>query len=246
MPEPTPSTDAAADAAYGALRAEMCRVGRSLFERGYVHATAGNISVRLPGAAGFLITPTDACLGFLQPERLAHVSLDGTQRSGDRASKTLALHRRIYESAPEAGCVIHTHSSHLVALTLAGGADGAEGGTALPPDLLPPITPYFVMKVGHVPLIPYHRPGDPAAAERVAAAITAAAARGTPLRAVMMDRLGPNVWHASPAEAMATLEELEETAKLWLVCSTLPESRRPRPLTEVQIEELRRQFGARW
>lgn len=234
---------------FAALRDEICRVGRSLFERGYVHATAGNISVRLPEGAGFLITPTDACLGFLEPARLAHVDASGAQRSGDRASKTLALHRRIYESAPEAGCVIHTHSTHLVALALAreeAPRDAAAGATNALPDLLPPITPYFVMKVGHVPLIPYHRPGDPAAAERVAEAITAAAARGAPLRAVMMARLGPNVWHASPAEAMATLEELEETARLWMMCQGLPEARRPAPLTEAQIDELRRQFGAHW
>jgi ribulose-5-phosphate 4-epimerase/fuculose-1-phosphate aldolase len=224
---------------HAALRNEMCRVGRSLFERGYVHATAGNVSVRLPEGAGFLITPTDACLGFLKPERLAHVDVAGAQVSGDRASKTLALHRRIYDSAPEAHCVIHTHSTHLVALTLAGVWSEA--------DILPPVTPYYVMKVGHVPLIPYHRPGDPAAAQRVAEAITAAAGRGTPLRAVMLDRLGPNVWHASPAEAMATLEELEETARLWLMCTRLAGAGQPPgPLSEAQLQELRQHFGARW
>ena len=100
------------------LRQEICRVGRSLFERGYVHSTAGNISVRLPD--GFLITPTEACLGFLKPEVLSKVGPDGVQVSGERASKTLALHRRIYAADAEAGCVIHTHSTHLVALTLAG------------------------------------------------------------------------------------------------------------------------------
>lgn len=213
-----------------ALRAEVCRVGASLFNRGYVHASAGNISVRTEDG-GFLITPTDACLGTLSPERLAAVNADGVQTSGDRASKTLALHRRIYAADPEARCVIHTHSTHLVALTLA--------GVANPDDLLPPITPYFVMKVGHVPLIPYHRPGDPAVADLVAARIAASHAAGTPLRAVMLDRLGPNVWHRSPAEASAVLEELEETARLWLLT-------RPAPLTEAQIDELRQQFGARW
>ncbi len=226
------------DPRHVALREEICRVGRSLFERGYVHATAGNVSVRLPDGAGFLITPTDACLGFLEPARLAHVDLAGQQLCGDRASKTLALHRRIYDSAPEAHCVLHTHSTHLVALTLAGVWSEA--------DILPPVTPYYVMKVGHVPLIPYHRPGDPAAAERVAAAIAAAAGRGTPLRAVMLDRLGPNVWHASPAEAMATLEELEETARLWLMYARLPQSQRPQPLSEAQLQELRQHFNARW
>jgi 3-dehydro-4-phosphotetronate decarboxylase len=210
---------------------EICRVGRSLFERGYVHATAGNISVRLDD--GFLITPTDACLGELVPERLAVVGTDGVQRSGDRASKTLALHRRIYEAAPEAGCVIHTHSTHLVALTLQ--------GVWSPDDIVPPITPYFVMKVGHVPLVPYHRPGDPAVAELVAARIAAASARGAPIRAVMLDRLGPNVWHRTPREASAVLEELEETARLWLTSG-----RSVTPLSEATIDELRQTFGAAW
>jgi ribulose-5-phosphate 4-epimerase/fuculose-1-phosphate aldolase len=213
------------------LREEICRVGRSLFERGYVHATAGNISVRLDG--GFLITPTDACLGTLEPARLAHVDVHGVQRQGDRASKTLALHRRIYAAESSARCVIHTHSTHLVALTLAGVWSEA--------DVLPPITPYYVMKVGHVPLIPYHRPGDPRAADRVEQAIRAAQARAQPIRAVLLDRLGPNVWHASPAEASAVLEELEETARLWLSC--MP---RPAPLDAAQIDELRQTFGATW
>lgn len=213
-------------------REEICRVGRSLFERGYVHATAGNISVRLDD--GFLITPTDACLGFLQPEKLAKVGADGQQLSGDRASKTLALHRRIYQAACEtdAGtrCVIHTHSTHLVALSL-----NTPG-----PELLPAITPYFVMKVGHVPLVKYHRPGSPVAADEVAALIRAWAARGTPIRAVMLPRLGPNVWHDNPAAAMATLEELEETARLMLLAPHTA------PLPEADIEELRSTFGARW
>ena len=215
-----------------ALRDEVCRVGRSLFDRGYVHATAGNISVCLDDG-GFLITPTDACLGTLDPARLARLDADGRQTGGDRASKTLALHRRIYAADPEARCVIHSHSTHLVALTLQGvwSAD----------DILPPITPYFVMKVGHVPLIPYYRPGDPQVAELAAQRIEAMAARGTPIRALMLERLGPNVWHHSPAEASAVLEELEETAKLWLLCQP-----RPEPLDEARIEELRRQFGSVW
>ncbi len=210
-------------------RREICRVGRSLFERGYVHATAGNVSVRL--ADGFLITPTDACLGFLQPESLAKVDAQGRQVSGDRASKTLVLHRRIYDAAPEAGCVIHTHSTHCVALTL----------QATQEELLPPITPYFVMKVGHVPVIPYHRPGDPAVGELVAQRVEHYRRGGTPIRAVMLSRLGPNVWHETPAGAMAVLEELEETAKLWMLSQP-----RPQPLDEARIAELRSAFGAAW
>lgn len=213
-----------------ALRKEMCRVGASLYMRGYVHASAGNISVRLPDG-GFLITPTDACLGALDPAKLAHVNAQGQQISGDRASKTLTLHRRIYAAAPEAGCVIHTHSTNLVALTLA--------GVWSEDDIVPPITPYFVMKVGHVPLISYHRPGDPVVADLVAQRILTQRAAGLPIRAVMLDRLGPTVWHSSPAEASAVLEELEETAKLWRLT-------RPSPLSPKQIDELRQHFGATW
>ena len=217
-------------------REEICRVGRSLFERGYAHATAGNISVRLPGDDGFLITPTDACLGFLDPARLARLDADGHQVEGDPASKTIALHRAIYGAArafdPRTACVIHTHSTHCVLLSL----HAREGE-----DLLPPVTPYFVMKVGHVPVVAYHRPGSPDAAAQVAATIAAHGAGGTPIRAVMLARLGPNVWHDSPAAAMATLEELEETARL-VHASRSP----PAPLAPAQIAELRDAFGARW
>lgn len=214
-------------------REEICRVGKSLFDRGYVHATAGNISVRLDD--GFLITPTDACLGFLDPASLARVAADGRQLGGAPASKTLALHRAIYRAAQpfdaQTRCVIHTHSTHCVALTL-------QGSHA---ELLPPITPYFVMKVGHVPVIAYHRPGAPAVADEVARTMARYGERGTPIRAVMLERLGPNVWHQTPAAAMATLEELEETAKLWMLSP-----RKPAPLTPSQLEELRQTFGARW
>jgi 3-dehydro-4-phosphotetronate decarboxylase len=214
-------------------RDEICRVGRSLFERGYVHATAGNISVRLDD--GFLITPTDACLGFLDPAQLARVDAQGRQLAGAPASKTLVLHRRIYEAhagLPDAPrCVIHTHSTHCVALTLHEPAG----------ELLPPITPYFVMKVGHVPVVPYHRPGAPEVGDVVAGYITRHAAQGTPLRAVMLARLGPNVWHDSPAQAMAVLEELEETAKLWLLAQP-----KPQPLDVRALAELEKVFGCRW
>jgi ribulose-5-phosphate 4-epimerase/fuculose-1-phosphate aldolase len=217
---------------YDLIGEEICRVGRALYARGYVHATAGNISARLDDGA-FLITPTDACLGHLSASKLAHVDAQGFQLSGERASKTLALHRRIQEAEPTPGCVIHTHSRHLVALTLA--------GVWRPDDILPPITPYYVMKVGHVPLIPHHRPGDPRVGAAVADAIAKAQAAGAPLRAVMLERLGPNVWHTSPGEASAVLEELEETARLWRM--TKP---RPEPLSDAQLEELRATFGCVW
>jgi ribulose-5-phosphate 4-epimerase/fuculose-1-phosphate aldolase len=213
-------------------REEICRVGRSLFERGYVHATAGNISVRLDD--GFLITPTDACMGFLDPTRLAKLDLQGQQVSGDKGSKTIAMHRKIYEAAcerdPDTRCVIHTHSTHCVALSL----------NAVGPELLAPITPYFVMKVGHVPLVRYHRPGSPDAAKEVATLIRQYAAQAAPIRAVMLSRLGPNVWHDTPAAAMATLEELEETARLMLL------SPHTTPLNASALDDLRQTFSAKW
>lgn len=218
-------------------REEICRVGESLFQRGYVHATAGNISMRIDD--GFLITPTDACLGFLDPNELAHVDAHGVQLSGAKASKTLAMHRRIYSASqtlsPQTCCIIHSHSTHLVALSLKHSVFQTPMGT----ELLTPITPYFVMKVGHVPLIDYHRPGDVTAADKVAQTITHYAQHGLPLHAVMLSRLGPNVWHDSPAQAMATLEELEETARLTLLTN-------PGALSESDIEELRQSFGAYW
>lgn len=213
------------------VRAEIVRVGTSLFSRGYVHASAGNISARI--GDDYLITPTDAALGFLEPDRLALVDADGEQISGDRASKTLALHRRIYSADPTARFVVHTHSTHLVALTLS--------GVWSPDDVLPPITPYYVMKVGHVPLITYHRPGDPRVADLVTTRIADYTARGTPIRAVLLDRLGPVVWGPDPATAIAVLEELEETAHLWLLTD-----RRPEPLDASALDELRSTFDAAW
>ncbi|MBB5422587.1 ribulose-5-phosphate 4-epimerase/fuculose-1-phosphate aldolase [Paraburkholderia sp. JPY158] len=206
------------------IREEICIIGQSLYERRYTVGSAGNISARLHD--GWLITPTDACLGRLDPNDIAKADLQGNHISGGRPSKTLALHRRIYENNKEANGVVHTHSTHLVALTLA--------GVWRNDDILPPITPYYVMKVGHVPLVRYRRPGDPAVAEEVATL-------ASKVRGVLLERLGPVVWEKSVSQASYALEELEETAKLYL--STWP---RPEPLPESAIDELRKTFGARW
>ena len=224
-------------------REEICRVGKSLFDRGYVHATAGIISVRMDD--GFLITPSDACLGNLDPARLARLGPDGLQQSGDKASKTIALHAQIYKAAAayegETRCVIHTHSTHCVSLTLSLPYRRTLPRTALGPELLRAVTPYFVMKVGHVPLIPYYRPGAAQTADAVADAIHRYGQAGMNIRASMLSRLGPNVWHNSPAAAMATLEELEETAKLVCLNASMLDG-----LTDLQINELRQTFGAKW
>ncbi|WP_288477708.1 aldolase [uncultured Pseudomonas sp.] len=206
------------------LREEICTVGASLYARGYTVGSAGNISARLED--GWLITPTDACLGRLDPAAIAKVGLNGDWVSGDKPSKTLALHRQVYDRNPGVGGVVHTHSTHLVALTLA--------GVWRPDDILPPITPYQVMKVGHIPLIPYARPGAASVAEQVAQLANR-------VRGVMLERLGPVVWESSVSKASFALEELEETARLWLL--TEP---RPAPLDAAALAELAETFGASW
>lgn len=206
------------------LREEICTVGASLYSRGYTVGSAGNISARLED--GWLITPTDACLGRLDPAAIAKVGLEGDWVSGDKPSKTLALHRQVYDRNPGVGGVVHTHSTHLVALTLA--------GVWRPDDILPPITPYQVMKVGHIPLIPYARPGAASVAEQVAQLANR-------VRGVMLERLGPVVWESSVSKASFALEELEETARLWLL--TEP---RPAPLNAAALAELAETFGAVW
>ena len=206
------------------IREEICTTGASLYQRGYTVGSAGNISARLDD--GWLITPTDACLGRLDPAELAKVDAQGRHVGGARPSKTLELHRAIYARNDDAHGIVHTHSTHLVALTLS--------GVWRDDDVLPPITPYYVMKVGHIPLIRYRRPGDP----QVAALVAPLAAS---VRGVLLERLGPVVWERSVSHASFVLEELEETAKLWLVCEP-----RPVPLADEAIAELREQFGARW
>ncbi|KAF3997595.1 3-oxo-tetronate 4-phosphate decarboxylase [Glaciimonas immobilis] len=206
------------------LREEICRVGASLYQRNYTVGSSGNISARLDD--GWLITPTDACLGLLDPALIAKVDTTGHWVSGDKPSKTLTLHRAVYDNNPAAQSVIHTHSTNLVALTLA--------GTWSKDAVLPPITPYQVMKVGRIPLIPYCRPGHPKVAEQIS--IVANAVRG-----VLLERLGPVVWHTSISQAAAALEELEETARLWMM---LPQ--KPTALDAAEIDDLCQTFGVRW
>ncbi|MGF7130025.1 ribulose-5-phosphate 4-epimerase/fuculose-1-phosphate aldolase [Paraburkholderia sp. EB58] len=206
------------------IREEICITGASLYQRGYTVGSAGNISARLDD--GWLITPTDACVGRLDPTDIAKVDLAGNAVSGGKPSKTLALHRGIYARNAQTRGIVHTHSTHLVALTLA--------GVWSETDVLPPITPYYVMKVGHIPLIRYRRPGDPQVAEQIAALADT-------VRGVLLERLGPVVWERSVAQASYALEELEETARLWLMTNP-----RPAPLDAAALDELRNVFGARW
>jgi ribulose-5-phosphate 4-epimerase/fuculose-1-phosphate aldolase len=200
------------------LRDEMCALGRSLFERGLTSGASGNLSARLDD--GFLFTPTGASLGALDPARLSRLDAAGALVSGDPPSKEAFLHRGMYEGRPAARAIVHLHSTHATAVSCLAG---------LPPaDCIPPLTPYFVMKVGRLPLVPYHRPGDPGLGELV---------RGLAARhaAVLLANHGPVVSGGSLEAAVQAAEELEETAKLFLLLREMS----PRALTPEQIEELR-------
>lgn len=208
------------------LREEICRIGASLYQRGYTVGSAGNISARLPDGDGWLITPTDSCLGFLDPAGIARVDGAGQWVSGDKPSKTLALHRMIYDTNADMHAVVHTHSTYLVKLTLS--------GVWSYDDVLPPITPYYVMKVGHIPLVAYRPPGDAQVAEQLRQL-------ATQVRGVLLERLGPVVWESSVSRAAHALEELEETAKLWHLAGG-----NVAPLDAAALQDLRERFGARW
>ena len=203
------------------LREEIVRFGRSLFNRGLTAGSSGNISVRLDD--GWLLTPTNACLGELDPAELAKLDWEGRHISGAQPSKEAFLHRSMYEERDGAGAIVHLHSTHSAAVSCMGGLDCE--------DCLPPLTAYFVMKIGKLPLIPYYRPGDPALGD----AIRSLARKHC---AVLLANHGPVVSGTSLDAAVYATEELEETAKLFLLLRDLP----TRPLNDAQIDELVRVF----
>jgi 3-dehydro-4-phosphotetronate decarboxylase len=203
------------------LREEICRLGASIFARGLTAGSSGNISARV--ADGWLMTPTNASLGRLDPARLSKLDDSGKLLSGDAPTKESFLHRVMYEERAKTGAVIHLHSTHSVAISCLADID--------PADVLPPITAYYVMRVGRLPLVPYYRPGDMALAEAV---------RGFAGKhhAVLLANHGPVVAGASLDAAANAIEELEETAKLFLLlrgCKT-------RFLTKEQVAEVRAAF----
>jgi ribulose-5-phosphate 4-epimerase/fuculose-1-phosphate aldolase len=204
-------------------REEICRLGASLFDRGLTAGTSGNISVRLDD--GWLMTPTNASLGRLDPARLTRLGTAGQVLSGDPPTKESFLHRAMYDERPKAGAVVHLHSTHSVAVSCLADID--------PANVLPPITAYHVMRVGRLPLVPYFRPGDMALAD----AVRALAGKH---HAVLLANHGPVVAGSSLDAAAAAIEELEETAKLHL----LLHGHRTRFLTPDQVEELERVFGS--
>jgi ribulose-5-phosphate 4-epimerase/fuculose-1-phosphate aldolase len=203
-------------------REQIVEFGRSLFERGLSAGSSGNLSVRLDD--GWLLTPTNASLGRLDPARLSKLDWEGRLVGGEPPSKEAFLHRAMYRQRGAAGAIVHLHSTHSAAVSCMCGLN--------PDDCIPPLTPYFVMKIGRLPLVPYHRPGDPA----LAGAIGALAHRHS---AVLLANHGPVVSGATLAAAVHAAEELEETAKLFLLLRDVP----TRPLDATQIDELKSAFG---
>lgn len=204
------------------LRDEICAFARSLFERGLTPGASGNISVRLEDG-GFLVTPTNASLGFLDPARLTRLDARGKVVSGDGPTKELPLHAALYETRVRARAVVHLHSTHSVAISMLPDLD--------PRAVLPAMTPYQLMRCGATALVPYHRPGDPAVAD----AIRGLAGRHA---SILLANHGPVVAGDSLEAAVFAMEELEESAKLHLLLRGLA----PRLLTRAQIEDVARAF----
>lgn len=205
------------------LRDEIALLCRSLFERGLSVGSAGNVSARIDD--GLLITPTNSSLGFLDPARISKVDLQGRHVGGDPPSKEIFLHRAFYDSRPAARAVVHLHSTYATAWSCLADIDAEN--------CIPPLTPYVVMRVGQVRLVPYSRPGDPRTGELIRALQGRHAA-------VLLANHGPVVSGQDLRGAVYAAEELEETARLLLVLRGLP----TRMLAAGQVEELRRVFGA--
>ncbi|HUS98577.1 MAG TPA: 3-oxo-tetronate 4-phosphate decarboxylase [Hyphomicrobiaceae bacterium] len=204
------------------LRELVCRTGASLFNRGLTHGSTGNISVRLEDG-GWLMTPTGSSLGTLDPARLSRLTDDGRYLSGDKPTKEAFLHTTMYDQRPASGAVVHLHSTHSVAVSCL--ADINEH------DCLPPITAYYAMRIGRLPLVPYYPPGDMALAEAVGALASAH-------HAVLLANHGPVVAGSTLAAATDAIEELEETARLYL----LLEGRKLRTLSAGQVDQLKQKF----
>lgn len=203
------------------LREEMATLARSLFERGYSVGSAGNISAALDN--GILITPTNSCLGFLDPARISKIDASGRHVAGDKPSKEIFLHRAFYETRAETGAVVHLHSTYATALSCLTDIDRD--------DCIDAITPYVVMRVGKVKLLPYVPPGDPAMGEMITALAGSA-------NAVLLANHGPVTAGADLRSAVFAAEELEETCKLLL----LLRGHSYRTLNCEQIDELAVRF----
>jgi ribulose-5-phosphate 4-epimerase/fuculose-1-phosphate aldolase len=207
--------------AASAAREAICRLGRSLFERGLTHGSTGNLSVRT--GTGFLMTPTGSSLGVLDPSRLAELDAEGAHVGGDAPTKEALLHLAMYRARPQDRAVVHLHATHSVAASVLADVD--------PANVLPPLTAYYAMRIGTLPLVPYFAPGDAALAGAVGE-------RASRYHAMLLANHGPVVSGTSLAVAADAIEELEATAKLWL----LVRHERVRPLDAEALADLARRF----
>lgn len=203
------------------LREQMVDFGRSLYDRGLTPGSSGNLSVRLPD--GMLITPTNSCLGRLDPDEISRLDSVGNLLSGKPPSKEAFLHAAYYQSRSREQAVVHLHSTHAVAVSCLNDID--------PQNVLPPITAYFVMRVGELPLVPYFPPGDQA----LAAAVEAASKHA---RGVLLANHGPVIGGQDLETAVYAVEELEETAKLYLMLRGM----NTRFLTPQQVADLKQRY----
>ncbi len=208
------------------LRENMCRLAKSMFDRGLTGGSSGNIS-SLTGDSGLLVSPTGSCFGNLDPAKLSRFDAQGQQISGDKPTKEMNLHLAFYETRSAAGAVVHLHSSHSVARSLLPGID--------PDNFLPPLTAYSIMRLGKVTLLPYFRPGDPAMGD----AVRGLAGKRS---AVMLAAHGPVVAGKDIESAVYAVEELEETAKL----SMLLQGCHPSLLSAEQIKDVVTHFDVQW
>ncbi|HEX6008119.1 MAG TPA: 3-oxo-tetronate 4-phosphate decarboxylase [Burkholderiales bacterium] len=204
-----------------ALREHMVEIGKSLYERGLAHGSAGNLSVRLDD--GWLMTPTNSCLGRLDPSRLSRLDPSGRLLAGDRPSKETFLHLAMYRERA-CGAVVHLHSVHAVAVSCLADVD--------PESVFPPLTAYAIMQLGRLALAPYYPPGD----ESLAEAVRNLAGKH---HAILLANHGPVVAGATLDAAVNAIEELEQTAKLMLLLRGQP----LRLLTSEQVAELNRRFS---
>ena len=202
-------------------REQLVAFGRSMFARRLTFGSSGNLSVRVDD--GWLMSPTNVSLGDLDPARLSKLDDRGQHISGDAPTKESFLHLAMYRERAGAGAVVHLHSTHSVAVSCLDGIDHH--------DVLPPITAYYVMRVGTLPLVPYYAPGDPALGD----AVGRLAAKHS---AVLLANHGPVVAGSSLAAAVNAIEELEETARLYLLLHGRP----TRYLTPEQVADLRKRF----
>jgi ribulose-5-phosphate 4-epimerase/fuculose-1-phosphate aldolase len=202
-------------------REQLVAMARSMFARRLTFGSSGNISVKVEG--GWLMSPTNVSLGDLDPARLSKLDDNGKHISGDAPTKESFLHLAMYRERAGAGAVVHLHATHSVAVSCLDGIDHH--------DVLPPITAYYVMRVGKLPLIPYFAPGDPALGD----AVGKLAAQHS---AVLLANHGPVVAGTSLSAAVNAIEELEETARLYLLLHGRP----TRYLTPEQVAELRKTY----